>query len=69
MKYKSTAVRIARQKYGVSFNDIKEGMRLANTDDPDLGARYSLANSLSIKVHGDRHEWNLRVAKSMLNGN
>jgi hypothetical protein len=49
---------------GLGLGEIKDGMRLAGTDDPLIGGLYFYANSIAVYRKGDRHEWNLRFAKS-----
>ena len=63
----ASRIRDARDKYGISYDDIIEGMRCSGSDDPDFGARYSLAASLAVNIRGGedaRHEWNMRRAAS-----
>lgn len=54
--------KLAKEKYGLGLNEIKKGIELSGVDDPDFGARYIMAASLAVSVHGDRHKWNMDYA-------
>ena len=57
----------ARDKYGVSLDEIKWGMQRSGRDDPAFGALYSMADCLALNVRGGvvaRHYWNMEWAKA-----
>ena len=60
----------ARKRYNISFSDIKLGMSKSGSNDPDFGARYSIADNLAVNIKGGkeaRHIWNMQRAISMKN--
>jgi hypothetical protein len=59
MKY---TIRDVRDYTGIGLQEIKHGMRQANTDDPLIGAFYSDSSACAVAVRGDRHRWNLKRA-------
>lgn len=52
----------ARRLTGEGFSSIRNGMEKAQTDDPLLGALYSVAAGHAVKVKSDRHTRDLRWA-------
>ena len=55
----------AREKWGVSFYEIRLGMTASGSSDPDFGARYAIAAEKVIYVPEGRHEWNMNYAEGL----
>ncbi len=61
------AMQRARRLTGEGLGSIASGMKSAGTDDALLGALYSAASCLAVKINGDRHAWNLSWARNRYN--
>ena len=49
-------IRAVRDFTGLGIGEIQAGMRAMSTDDPLVGAGYSIAHSHAVVIHGDRYE-------------
>ena len=57
------AINEAARRYGVGRIEMNWALKHLGTHDLLLAIGYCEANGLAVKIHGDRHAWNLRRAE------
>lgn len=54
------------EKYGVTKMEIKRAADRLDTEDYEFAAAYSFSCGLAVNVKGNRHQWNVNRASTMI---